>query len=218
MTTEILTSAVLASHIHMAWCGPDVVVLDVVSDEYALLVDASEVLKPGPVAGVISLAADHRSEVEGLGLISKRAIQSDHTAIPPLKGEIADMEAVPAASLLAIAALNSLQSTFDFKRKPFDLLIESAARRRCASSIAPDVVARAASAFKQVHPWIPFEGDCLQRGYMLHHHLRCAGAPARWIFGVRTWPFLAHCWVQIDDQVVGDSLERVGGFTPIMAV
>lgn len=218
MTTELLTSAVLASHIHMAWCGSDVVVLDVESDEYALLVDAGEILRPGPAPGVISVSVDHRSDLELLGLISTHVIDSDRTAIPPLNGEIADAGAMPAASSLVIAALNSLQSTLEFKRKPFRLLIGSAARRPRASSTTLDVVAKAAKAFRQVHPWIPFEGDCLQRGYMLHLHLRRAGAPARWVFGVRTWPFLAHCWVQIDDQVIGDSLERVRGFTPIMAV
>lgn len=39
-----------------------------------------------------------------------------------------------------------------------------------------------------------------------------------WVFGVRTWPFAAHCWIQIGDLVVGDVLDRVRGYTPIRAV
>jgi hypothetical protein len=40
----------------------------------------------------------------------------------------------------------------------------------------------------------------------------------RWVFGVRGEPFEAHCWVQADDVVLNDTVERVGTFTPIMVV
>ena len=39
-----------------------------------------------------------------------------------------------------------------------------------------------------------------------------------WVFGVQTRPFAAHCWVQHGDIVFNDTVEYVGGFTPIMVV
>jgi hypothetical protein len=38
-----------------------------------------------------------------------------------------------------------------------------------------------------------------------------------WVFGVRTAPFAAHCWVQYDDYIVNDRPEYVADFTPILA-
>ena len=43
------------------------------------------------------------------------------------------------------------------------------------------------------------------------------GIATQWLFGVRTWPFAAHCWLQIGNLVVGDRLERVRFYTPILA-
>ena len=39
-----------------------------------------------------------------------------------------------------------------------------------------------------------------------------------WIFGVHTQPFQAHCWLQLGDLVVNDTVETVSRFTPILAI
>jgi hypothetical protein len=38
------------------------------------------------------------------------------------------------------------------------------------------------------------------------------------IFGVKLFPFQAHCWVQREDTVLNDSLESVRPYTPILRV
>lgn len=38
------------------------------------------------------------------------------------------------------------------------------------------------------------------------------------VLGVTTSPFAAHCWVQRDDCVLNDTVERVRPFTPILVV
>jgi hypothetical protein len=38
------------------------------------------------------------------------------------------------------------------------------------------------------------------------------------VFGVRTWPFHAHCWLQVEDVVLDDHHERIGAYTPLMAL
>jgi hypothetical protein len=84
---------------------------------------------------------------------------------------------------------------------------------------APDRQRLAAitAAARTAAPFVPFEGECLQRAYLLRRLLRNEGYSPLWVFGVRTWPFGAHCWLQIDDLVVGDTLDRVRFYTPIMA-
>jgi hypothetical protein len=74
------------------------------------------------------------------------------------------------------------------------------------------------AAARRARPWLPFEGECLQRTFLLRYFLARSGVATDWVFGVRTWPFSAHCWLQIGDLVVGDRLERVQRFTPIMKV
>jgi hypothetical protein len=36
------------------------------------------------------------------------------------------------------------------------------------------------------------------------------------VFGVRTWPFHAHCWLQCDDVVLDDQADRVAAYAPIL--
>ena len=66
--------------------------------------------------------------------------------------------------------------------------------------------------------WIPGEGACLQRAYQMRRLLASQGHETIWVFGVRTWPFAAHCWLQANDKVIADRLERIRRYTPIMAV
>lgn len=80
------------------------------------------------------------------------------------------------------------------------------------------VSAGVVAAFARTSPWLPRQGACLFRSSVLLRALRYSGQNAIWVFGVRTWPFSAHCWLQIDDQVLDDDPERVRLFTPIMAV
>lgn len=217
MASQAATAA-LADGIHFAWIGEDVVVLDVEKDEYLCLTGAGAMIKAAEEPGRVELADPallQQLEVHGLttqGVQPQRRRPLRAVASAPL------FETAPLhASLLA--GLNAAVSTAAFKGRGFASLIAMArARERTLDSTDINKAVRLASAFEAVRPWIPFEGDCLQRAFMLHHHLRANGVRADWVFGVRTWPFLAHCWIQVGDIVVGDSLERVSGFTPIVVI
>lgn len=77
-------------------------------------------------------------------------------------------------------------------------------------------VAAAAEMFRTLLPWTPHQGACLYRAFVLLSMLRRSGQDAAWVFGVRIWPFSAHCWLQFDDAVLDDDPERIGLYTPIM--
>jgi hypothetical protein len=219
MTSQTSVTFVLADAIHLAWCGEDVVILDLDRDQYGLLVGASALLAPGPAPGTISVDPQVCADVEALGLAASAFPSAARLPLPARTGDMPGTSARLVHWSSLMAATDSLVSTATFHRCPLNRLVARAARRRSrAGKPSLAEIARAVGAFRAVHPWIPFEGDCLQRGYRLHHHLHRRGIDARWVFGVRTWPFLAHCWVQVGELVVGDSLDRVGGFTPILAV
>lgn len=68
--------------------------------------------------------------------------------------------------------------------------------------------------------WIvlaPVSGKCLVRSFMLLRYLQRSGQAADWVFGVRTWPFRAHCWVQIGQIALDEAQERLIAYTPLLA-
>lgn len=72
--------------------------------------------------------------------------------------------------------------------------------------------------FDRLSVWLPERADCLFRSFFLINFLKAAGLSADWIFAVHLYPFRAHCWIAVDDHVVGDSAHRVLAFQPILTV
>jgi hypothetical protein len=57
---------------------------------------------------------------------------------------------------------------------------------------------------------------CLANSLALLDFLAIHGLYPKLVFGVSMRPFQAHCWVQHEGTILGDTLERVSRFTPIM--
>ncbi len=72
--------------------------------------------------------------------------------------------------------------------------------------------------WRRLVPWLPMDGVCLFRSSVLAAFLCALGHRPTWVFGVRTWPFQPHCWLQIDDIALDDEHERLCAFTPILGV
>jgi len=53
---------------------------------------------------------------------------------------------------------------------------------------------------------------------VLSRFLKDSGYDAVWVFGVKTDPFEAHCWVQVNEVVMTDWQLTVDSFTPIMHI
>ena len=70
--------------------------------------------------------------------------------------------------------------------------------------------------FRRMAPWLPFDGACLFRSGFLLGYLETLGHRVDWVFGVRTWPFRAHCWLQAGDVALDDEAERLIAYHPIM--
>ena len=97
----------------------------------------------------------------------------------------------------------------------FEKLIRPKTRRH---RYERDLPVRAFDAFRAVIRVIPCRLKCLPASLALRSYLAALGFQSDLIIGVSMKPFAAHCWVQDGDMVIGDTLERVQGFTPIRRV
>ncbi|WP_374571406.1 lasso peptide biosynthesis B2 protein [Phenylobacterium sp. J426] len=64
----------------------------------------------------------------------------------------------------------------------------------------------------------PLPAKCLVRSFALLCFLRRCGHDAAWCFGVSTWPFAAHCWLQVGEVALDDHPDQLAAYTPIHVV
>ncbi|WP_151748834.1 lasso peptide biosynthesis B2 protein [Acinetobacter lactucae] len=66
-------------------------------------------------------------------------------------------------------------------------------------------------------PWRGIN-KCLLKSMALKYFLSLNGFNADLIIGVRANPFFAHAWLQIDNVVLNDDIDKVGDYQPIMRI
>ncbi len=209
----------LAPHAFLATREEDLLILDSRAGDYLCLPGAADGVRLAPETNAVTLSNQDLAEALGaLGLIDPDLGLRRRPGLPP--SPTVDLDAAPrrasAAQVLRMSAagLDMLRSHW---RAPFARLV---AHERLAPAGRTDRGAAAdeARAFRALLPWVPFQGECLFRSRMLRAQLRRAGLAATWVVGCQTWPFEAHCWLQVDDLVLDDSVDHAAGFTPILAI
>jgi len=205
----------LATDVFMTHAGDDLVVLDLRTDTYACLPSA------GPRLQIT--AGSVRADLGLLALLAEAGLLADTIAAPPAPlpdRPVIELQLPRApcawASVPGLARAAWIASRLG-PQPPIRSLIKALppAGRRLPN---PARVARTTAAFRRLLPWIPGQGACLYRAFVLLCMLRWAGQNATWVFGVRTWPFGAHCWLQLGSELLDDDCERVAQYAPIMAV
>lgn len=208
----------LAEDVHMAWIRRDIVVLSVREDAYACLVGAADVIRPTLSGALHVLHEDAARDLHQAGLIALHPPTGPlPAAIPPAS----DLHG-GSTSLLACGAflVSSLWLGRRYHRKPLVAILATARAMRPHNPrrLTDARLRRFAATFERAIPWLPRQEACLHRAFLLFSLLARHGVACDWVFGVRTWPFLAHCWIQVGEVVVGDDLERVRRYTPILVV
>lgn len=69
--------------------------------------------------------------------------------------------------------------------------------------------------FEQFRPWYPRQRVCLFDAVALACFMMMRGLKPDIVFGVRTAPFAAHCWIEWQGLLAGDSSDHCASFTPI---
>ncbi len=212
----------LTSQAHLAAIGPDLVVLDIAQNAYYCLPGAAQAAVPGQGGEIVFADEDLARQFAAAGFLAGPENRTrPRCALPatPFR-DLRDEGGGP----LPRGARRDMARAFagmvgGYYGRPLKALVRAAARGRQHPGPG-DAAACAlrAKAFNRLLPWVPFQGECLFRSFMLLRFLRLKGHDATWVFGVRTWPFQAHCWLQSGETVLDDLVDRVQPFTPIFAV
>ena len=208
----------LAPHIHIARDGDDLVVLDVAADAYYCLPQAAGALQVADGgARLLGLAPQVIDALFAIGAVVDGAEpRRPSRYVAPardLGGRVA--RSVGPREVWDLAT-SLLQALVLFRRRDLQGLVGGWEARPGRAD--PARLERRALVFRTLWPWSPVQGACLFQALVLRLFLRRGGLDADWIFGVRTWPFAAHCWIQSGDLVLNDLAERAGAYRPIMAV
>lgn len=205
----------LAPHIHAARDGDDLVVLDVDADAYFCLPQAAaNLVVEAQGARLSGLAPDVVVALQKVGaLVEQGVARSGAARIVPSRDLAGRLAAPVRLSELWDLVLSILEALIRFRWQTLKQVIAVG----CAPEVEDLVVVeRRALVFRTLWPWSPIQGACLFQALVLRIFLRRGGTRCDWVFGVRTWPFSAHCWLQSGDLVLNDLAERVSAYRPIM--
>ena len=235
----------LAEHIFVCVNDEHVVLLDLKQDRYWAL-EASRTaplgdLVPGwpvqplgaPVAGSSDPGeAEEVAEVLlGQGILSGSGTSGKNAtpvrATPPARELLsadeyrsAPMSAATMVKFIAAAATAKLA----LRLGPFEQVVHRFSERKRNAAGAPgplniERLRRLVESFFRLRVFFfSSRNECLFDSLALLNFLARYGIYPDWVFGVQARPFAAHCWVQLDDIVVNDTIEHVSGYTPIMVV
>ena len=93
-----------------------------------------------------------------------------------------------------------------------------AARGRHKQRLSAERLHALVSTFRSLRMYFPHKYLCFFDSLALLNFLAFYGSYPTWVFGVQAEPFCAHCWVQQDNVLLNDTVERVSMYTPIMTV
>jgi hypothetical protein len=103
-------------------------------------------------------------------------------------------------------------------QKPFARLLDLRETQDACDSECVKHIGALLSSFEAWRIYDPQSRICLFDSIALRFFLRRRGIASRIVFGVKTRPFEAHCWVQRGNQIINERLERARSFQPILII
>ena len=210
--------AYLPPHIHAARSGDDVVFFDARDGRYHLMAGLGRIAAMNAFTNVVDL--DDAAAVETLedaGLVVRAPTPARILAPPTPVSSALTGSTGPTTKTRRAIARAYIETAVLYPRRSLPFLLAHA--RGPARTDQADRTLELAHGFDRWSPLAADPGGCAcSRCFMLMRLLSRAGAPdLQWIFGVRTWPFHAHCWVQQGAVVLSDYPEALVRYTPIFA-
>jgi hypothetical protein len=209
----------LSPQVHAVGVEADLVLLDIASDAYFCLADAVQYLRLGPGGAIEAHPPQAAEDLLQAGLLVTVSDGVERNRPPPIRRglSLAPPSVSPSAMSAALAA--NLEAAHALQHLSFAEILALAGPLSSEGLVAPSAaLITEASRFARMAPWLPRSGLCLMRSLQQRLYLQRRGLAAAWVFGVRTWPFEAHCWLQAGDLVLDDTPEHAGAYTPILVV
>jgi hypothetical protein len=234
----------LAPHVYPCVSGQHVVLMDLERDKYVAVVPAHRLaawVRGWPVGAVEATHLPHDTDAPVDALVSQMLahgmlVSDPHVgkpAIPVAAARAAsslvefDLYTRPRAgtALLWRFGRSCVQAQLSLKLRPIQSIVEAVRERqarrlaRGAREVDPVRLRALLTAFMRLRPlFYTLRNACLLDSLTLVHFLAAEGIQPEWVFGVKTEPFDAHCWVQHGDVVLNDAPDRVRQYAPILVV
>lgn len=116
----------------------------------------------------------------------------------------------------------SIKASWKLRWYPLHRTVQSVRKRKArgikSKNADEDALHQLLAIFQQLRPFYGRKYLCLFDSLALVEFLAHYRFYPQWVYGVTAEPFRAHCWVQDHGFVLNDIVERVRGYTPIMAV
>lgn len=105
------------------------------------------------------------------------------------------------------------------RRVPLARLIEKVRHRRSLPHRIPEMpIGDFARLYDHYRRWVPLQRICLADSLAFLAIAARHGHYPQLMFGVIASPFAAHCWVQDEDMVLNDAIDRVTQFKLVLVV
>lgn len=204
-----------ANYVHIADVDGDLVFFDTERDDYIAVtqcdaVATSVALHGGPIDlddDVLAALLEQGLLVEGpcIWLPEPRTTRTALTIQPPKAPSFRSM----------VHFLRAGLSTWQIMRREEMSWTAGLAACRSPTEMSSAQVAALAAQFVSLRAYAPWTGRCFIQSMMLMKFLAAHGVHASWVFGVRTHPFEAHCWVEWDGMVLNDTIDHSNWFSVI---
>ncbi|PIB92434.1 hypothetical protein CSW62_13195 [Caulobacter sp. FWC2] len=218
-TGETAMALWLAPQVHAVRIASDIVFLDIASDAYLCLADAAQYLRLGPGGRIEADPPQAATDLLEAGLLASQGAGTRHIAPAPVVRGLEPAKAALSAGAVGAAIAANARAAHAIRHLSFVEILALAGTLSEEVLVGPSAaLIEDCSRFARMAPWLPREGLCLMRSLQQRLYLARRGLSAAWIFGVRTWPFEAHCWLQAGDVVLDDTPEHAGSYTPILVI
>jgi hypothetical protein len=234
----------LASHVYPCVSGQHVVLMDLERDKYVAVVPAHRLagwVRGWPVGTGETANAPRDSDGAPDALVSQMLAHGmlvtdpslgkpavPVTAVRPQRSLVEfDLDLRPTASAALMWRFGSscLRAQLSLKLRPIQSIVEAVrdrkARRDASGPHAADPahLRSLVTAFARLRPlFYTLRSACLLDSLTLLHFLGAEGIHPDWVFGVKTEPFDAHCWVQQGEVLLNDVPDRVRQYSPVLIV
>lgn len=200
--------------VHAVKVGSDLVLLDLATDGYLLVPECGDVRVEG---GTLQAPMDLMLDLAAGELLQSGRTQC-HRLPPPSVPHRRLPEAPVGRPTAGDMATFAILWADTVRRKPTlqDLSRQVSGRRGRRDDLM--ALSSRVGLFRQMLPYAPAVGACLFQAELLLRFLNAADLDAEWVFGVRVWPFLAHCWLQVGEHCVSQAPDTLTIYRPIMAI
>ena len=219
---------VLRDGVSMCVAGERIFLLDILQDRYFCLGREADRVLRMLLKGTASTPSDHVAlephiisgllrldQTRGsLAVCDAPIATEDCGHAVPSRLSLGRLPAMMFAIFLAERRLKrlGLSATLAIIAKRADL------RASLKPAVEADPAALISAMFNRANYLVGGHDKCLPRSIALATYLNARQIDASIVFGIMGRPFSAHCWVQVGNCVMNDSLDTVRNYTPIKIV